>query len=87
MCTNTLKQYSLWLTSDELSAKQKDVIGWIRNGKYTYTHPQRQATTIQNVITIMAVKNPEAAVLVANSKSKGSNSFIADREKYTEIML
>ena len=28
---NTLQQYSFWLKSKELSDKQKEVIGWIRN--------------------------------------------------------
>ena len=67
---NTLKQNSLWLTSDELSAKQKDVIGWIQNDNSTYTHPQGQATTIQDATTTTAVANPEVAALVAKIKGE-----------------
>ena len=58
------------MTSDELSAKQKNVIGWIQNSNSTYTHPQGQATTIQATITTMAVANPEAAALVAKIKGE-----------------
>ena len=43
---NTLRQNFLWLTSDELSAKQKDEIGWVQNGNPTYTHPQGLAEMI-----------------------------------------
>ena len=43
---NTLRQNFLWLTSDKLSAKQKDEINWIQNGNPTYTHPQGQAKRI-----------------------------------------
>ena len=67
---NILTQNSLWLTSDELSAKQKDVIGWIQNDNSTYTHPQGQATTIQATIITMAVTNPTAAALVAKIKGE-----------------
>ena len=67
---NTLKQYSLWLTSDKLSAKQKDAIGWIQNGNSTYTHPQGQTTTIQDTITTMVVENPEAAALFTKIKGE-----------------
>ena len=67
---NTLKQYSLWLTSKELSAKQQVWIGWIQNGNSTYTHSQGQATTIQEAITTMAEENLEAATLFAKIKFK-----------------
>ena len=40
---NTLKQYSLWLTSEELAAKQQDWLGWLKNGNSTYTDSQGQA--------------------------------------------
>ena len=67
---NTLTQNFLLLISDELSAKQKYVIDWIKNGNSTYTHSQGQATTIQDAITTMAVENPEAAALVAKIKGE-----------------
>ena len=65
-----LTQNSLWLTSDKLSAKQKDVIGWIENDNSTYTNPQGQATTIQAATTTMAATNPAAAALVAKIKGE-----------------
>ena len=67
---NNFKQYSLWLTSNKLSAKQKDVKGWIQNGNYTYTHQKGQATTIQDAIITMSVENPEAVALVAKTKGE-----------------
>ena len=67
---NTFKQYSLWLSSGKLSPNQKDIIGWIQDGNSTYTYPQGQATIIQDVITTMAVANPEVAALVAKIKGE-----------------
>ena len=43
---NTLRQNILWLTSDKLSAKQKDEIGFVQNSNPTYTHPQGLAEMI-----------------------------------------
>ena len=58
---NTFKQYFLWLTSEELSAKQQVWIGWIKYGNIIYTDSQGQATKIQEEMTTMAEVNPEAA--------------------------
>mgnify|MGYP001370034886 CR=1 FL=1 len=44
---NTLKQYSLWLSSEELAAEHQDLIAWIMNSNPTYTDPQGQAKQIQ----------------------------------------
>ena len=67
---NTLKQYSLWLTSKELLAKQQVWIGWIKYGNPTYTNPQGQATRIQEEITKMAEVNPAAAKQFAKIKGE-----------------
>ena len=67
---NTLRQNILWLTSDKLSAKQKDEIGFVQNGNPTYTHPQGLVDMIQAEIIKMAPTNPEAAALVAKIKGK-----------------
>ena len=80
---NTLKHYSLWLTSNKLPAKHKDIIGCIQNGNSTYTHPQGQATTIRDTIITMVVGNSEAAALVA--KIKGEQFIFCRSGKYTEI--
>ena len=58
---NTLKQYSLWLTSKELSAKTQVWIEWIKNVNYTYADPQGQETRIQEEIIKLAEVNQDAA--------------------------
>ena len=67
---NTLRQNLLWLTSNELSAKQKDKIGFVQNVNPTYTYPQVLVEMIQAAIIKMASMNPEAAALVAKIKGK-----------------
>ena len=79
---NTLKQYSVWLTSKELVAKQQDLIGWIKNANPTYTDAQEQAKKIQEEITKMAEGNPAAENNLR--KSKGSNISFVDQEKFME---
>ena len=58
---NTLRQYSLWLTSKELSAKIQVWIGYIRNANPTYTDSQGQETRIQEEIINLAEVNQDAA--------------------------
>ena len=67
---NTLRQNLLWLTSDELSAKQKDEVGFVQNGNPTYTHPQGLADIIKAAIIKLASTNPEVAVLVDKIKGE-----------------
>ena len=67
---NTLKQYSLWLTSKGLAAKQQDLIGLIKNANPTYTDAQEQAKQIQEEITKMAEGNPAVEKQVAKIKGE-----------------
>ena len=67
---NTLKQYSLWLTSKELAAEHQDLIGWIKNANLTYTDAQEQAKQIQEEITKMVEGNPAAEKQVAKIKGE-----------------
>ena len=67
---NTLKQYSVWLTSKKLSAKQQVWIGWIKYGNPTYADPQGQETKIQEEITKMAEVNPAAVKQFAKFKGE-----------------
>ena len=67
---NTHRQKKLWLTSDKLSVKQKDEIGFVQNYNPTYTHLQGFADMIQAATIKMALMNPETAVLVAKIKGK-----------------
>ena len=58
---NTLKEYSLWLTSAELESMTPVWVGWIQAANPTYTNPQRQDTKIQEEIIKLAEVNPDAS--------------------------
>ena len=58
---NTLKEYSLWLTSAELEATTPVWVGWIKPANPTYTNSCRQETKIQKEIIKLAEVNQEAS--------------------------
>ena len=58
---NTLKEYSLWLTSAELESTTPVWVRWIKSANPTYTNPRRQETKIQEEIIKLAEVNPEVS--------------------------